>query len=73
MADYCQQCSIELFGQDSKDFADDRNESLVRTVMTVVCEGCGFALVDKDGKCVGGHCLKSHKEIPIPFFGNGNA
>ena len=58
MASYCQQCSVDLFGKDSKDFAVPDNEITDPDAQYyVICEGCGHALVDIDGRCthLGGH------------------
>lgn len=63
MADFCRQCSEELFGKDFEDFkgattAEDwsRNEAAV-----VLCEGCGPIQVDPDGSCISADCtLKGH-------------
>lgn len=48
MADFCRQCSIELFGEDFKDLAGLCKEG---EVVTVICEGCGYTTVDCDGNC----------------------
>ena len=64
MADFCQQCSIELFGVDHKDLAglsseEDTKEGLY---CVVLCEGCGAIQVDHRGKCVTVGCLKQHNK-----------
>jgi len=47
MADFCQECSIKMFGEDFKDMASDiADDQMVRGI----CEGCGFIWVDKNGK-----------------------
>jgi hypothetical protein len=51
MANYCKQCSEDLFGKDSKDFAG--LVSVGCPLVEVVCEGCGPTTVDYNGKCVG--------------------
>jgi hypothetical protein len=58
MADYCQQCSIELFGGDYLDLSTifTTGETALRDV---ICEGCGKTVVDITGKCVG-RCQKNH-------------
>ena len=51
MADFCKECSIEIFGEDFKELAnistpeDTANELYVH----VLCEGCGPILVDHTG------------------------
>ena len=65
MADFCKQCSIELFGEDygnfkgltlEKDWKDNK-------ACIVLCEGCGYIQVDPEGNCVSKDCLKKHGEI----------
>lgn len=59
MADFCQQCSIELFGQDTKDLAN-LGESLEEGEgFLALCEDCGYTLVDLAGKCLC-NCIKHH-------------
>lgn len=64
MADFCKECSEELFGEDFGDLKgllteeDTKNERYAG----VICEGCGFIQVDHTGKCIGGkNCLEHHK------------
>lgn len=64
MADFCKQCSIEIFGEDYQDLAYDRgsklptppvteNEGRVRVEGWVeLCEGCGPTLVNDEGECI---------------------
>lgn len=47
MAEFCQTCSIKLFGEDMKDFA---NFCSPEEMIEVLCEGCGLIYVDKNGK-----------------------
>lgn len=56
MADYCKQCSVELFGEDFGDFAGlvSPYDAARGMGACVLCEGCGSALVDNSGKCWGG-------------------
>ena len=61
MADYCKQCSTDLFGKDYKNFA-----GLVPPggrLVDVLCEGCGPTTVDPTGKCVGS-CERHNPETP---------
>lgn len=58
MADFCKQCSIELFGSDMQDLAGLVPEGFFTCVM---CEGCGGnCVVARDGTCVSESCLKEH-------------
>lgn len=64
MADFCKQCSIQLFGQDYKELAGLISEEEVKKGMgaVVICEGCGFVLVNHLGECLGGEaCQENHK------------
>lgn len=61
MADFCKQCSIDLFGEDFRDLAGigaARGEELEPgSGWIALCEGCGPTLVDDNGVCMG-HCDK---------------
>jgi hypothetical protein len=60
VAEFCQQCSTEIFGEDSGDFSHPDapplgpNEGWVH-----LCEGCGPIYTDNDGKCIC-DCDKHH-------------
>jgi len=67
MADFCKQCSIKLFGEDCRDLAkgeDERKLNHWEIVLgygwSVLCEGCGFILVDDDGGCISFNCIRKH-------------
>jgi len=49
MADFCQQCSEELFGADGKDLAELCDTG---SMAEVLCEGCGLITVDHQGRRV---------------------
>lgn len=51
MADLCRQCSIDTFGFDSGDLAN-LGPLEPGTGHSVICEGCGFILVDESGNCI---------------------
>ena len=46
MAELCQTCSIETYGEDSRDFVGLPASEAARTVL---CEGCGLIHVDNHG------------------------
>lgn len=46
MADFCKDCSIELFGEDFNDFAGLCKEN---EMIYVLCEGCGWVYVNHFG------------------------
>jgi hypothetical protein len=55
MADFCKDCSIELFGEDHGDLAgisikENEAEDLYPIV---ICEGCGIIEVNTEGVCQG--------------------
>lgn len=61
MADFCSQCSIELFGKDYGDMAgitspEDWAKGLAAIVL---CEDCGAIQVDPGGLCIS-DCDKNH-------------
>ena len=74
MADFCKQCSEEIFGEDlgdMKGLGEERElppswrmRNAIPTATTpsfgweVLCEGCGFTLVDDEGKCIFAGCSK---------------
>jgi hypothetical protein len=55
MADFCKECSIELFGEDFQDLAGiTKKKDFANGLRAIViCEGCGLIGVDPDGKRVG--------------------
>lgn len=62
MADFCQQCLLNIFGGDTGDLAglstpEDTAKGLYPVVL---CEGCGPTQVDDRGKCVAPDCLEKH-------------
>ena len=60
MADFCKQCSIEIYGEDCKDLYDlnDGEKLKPGSGWKVLCEGCGITLVDNEGKCINKDCKK---------------
>lgn len=65
MADFCKQCSEELWGEDTKDLCGvgDKTEVLEEGEgFAALCESCGPILVDHVGQCLGGIlCLERHE------------
>ena len=62
MADFCQQCSVEMFGEDFKELANLGDDEPLKPGWgyQVLCEGCGPTLVDKEGKCIADYCELHH-------------
>ena len=65
MADFCKQCSTELFGEDFGDLKgigeltpEQREDG--GWGFGALCEGCGSTLVDEAGQCILRNCLKKH-------------
>lgn len=60
MADFCQQCSVTIFGEDTRDLAGLTSAEDVACGLysTVICEGCGPTYVDHNGRCVAPDCLE---------------
>ncbi len=63
MADFCKQCSADMFPGGSNDFEGMITEEKVKDgyYMPVLCEGCGPTGVDHEGRCINVDCLKKHK------------
>lgn len=65
MADFCSQCSLEIFNEDSFDliglstFEDDMQGMYAVTL----CEDCGPCQVDSLGRCVSDDCIKEHGRV----------
>lgn len=57
MAEFCKQCSEELFGEDFADFAGICQEG---GLAVVICEGCGLTHVNYLGECINPDCLEKH-------------
>jgi hypothetical protein len=67
MADFCKQCSIDLFGEDFKDFVYKRDTDLPAGMgWGVICEGCGMTVVNDDGECINKDCPVHGGLIPNP-------
>ena len=67
MADFCKQCSIDMFGEDCGDLKGmgngvNRTQAELDDGMgwPVLCEGCGPTIVNDEGECIGKKCLKKH-------------
>lgn len=63
MADFCLQCSGELFDNEIKnDFIGISTEADTKNGLfaVVLCEGCGPTQVDHNGKCMAPDCAEKH-------------
>lgn len=63
MADYCKQCSMELFGEDCKELAGIGQGLALPGPdygYEALCEGCGPTVVNDEGVCIYPKCLKQH-------------
>ena len=65
MADFCKQCSMDLFGEDYFELAglSTKEDTAEKLYPIVLCEGCGPCQVDHTGQCISTGCLKSHGEL----------
>lgn len=63
MADFCRQCSIDLFKEDFRDLAGltEKKDWELGRAAAVICESCGFIQVDPEGNCASSGCLKNGK------------
>lgn len=64
MADFCKQCSIDMFGEDYKGLAGLISEEDVKKgfLTIALCEDCGPTYVDHTGECKYKNCQKHHGE-----------
>ena len=65
MADFCKQCTEELFGSDLADNNDmkgavSERDSALGFMVLVLCEGCGPIQVNHAGECLSDDCDKNH-------------
>lgn len=63
MSDFCKQCSLDMFGEDLGDLADLSTPADTANGLfaCVICEGCGFILVDHNGLCQSPDCIEHSK------------
>lgn len=61
MADFCKQCSLDLFDS-SGDFVGITTEEDERNGLyaVVLCEGCGPIQVNSKGECISVDCYEKH-------------
>jgi hypothetical protein len=63
MADFCMQCSIEIFGEDFRELAglvpNNEGEDIWPVVL---CEDCGAIQVNNEGACIS-DCSKDHMQL----------
>lgn len=66
MAEFCKQCSIEIFGADYGDFVGISIEEATKAGLypIVLCEHCGPCQVDHEGTCVSPDCYEKHGKDP---------
>lgn len=65
MADFCMQCSLELFQIDFGDLAgmSTREDTYKGLFCFALCEGCGPIQVDHEGRCVSPDCTEFHGAV----------
>lgn len=71
MAEFCRQCSIDIFGEDFRDLAGITAPELwdQGLAASVICEGCGCIQVDPQGNCVTADCLRAgHAGHGMPWL-----
>ena len=49
MADFCQQCSVEIFQKDYRELANLCKEG---ELVQALCENCGSCIVNHNGTCI---------------------
>ena len=60
MAEYCKQCSDDMFGESHKFYPTFDVVAPPGQGYTVLCEVCGPTLVNEKGECIDPECLKKH-------------
>jgi len=68
MADFCKQCSIENFGEDTQDlaFLGGYAPTLLPNMgYPTICEGCGITMVNDYGECIDHSCLREHNAAKV--------
>lgn len=60
MADFCTQCTKEIYGEADSDFKDLCPPTVDHIL--VLCEGCGHTHVNREGDCVDPQCARHGKE-----------
>lgn len=62
MADFCAQCSVDIWGKDYGDMKGITTERQTKDNLfaVVLCEDCGPCQVDHLGNCVSFDCVKKH-------------
>ena len=67
MAEFCKQCSEQVLGISDNDFEGmtTPEQTAAKEFTSVLCEGCGDALVDHTGKCVSRSCDRKHGTLGV--------
>lgn len=62
MADFCRQCTMEVFNEDESDLNGLITEAEVDMGYwaEALCEGCGPTHVDHRGTCIDPNCINKH-------------
>ncbi len=71
MADFCQQCSIETWGEDTKDLAgiSSADDTAAELFPVLLCESCGPVQVDHTGRRIhdpGLAAASTESQQPVP-------
>ena len=69
MADFCRQCLLEIFGEDTEDLANITTSANEEHgfFAVVLCEGCGPIQVDRAGNCLSKDCEGDHRKLHLRF------
>ena len=57
MAEFCLQCANDTWQINVSDF---KGIAPSGGLARVLCEGCGYCVVDEKGKCLSADCFKRH-------------
>ncbi len=72
MANFCRDCSIDLFGKDFGDLAGitTKRETELGRYYFAICEGCGHVMVDHEGVVVERLMEKSFDPVAVSGLPN---
>jgi hypothetical protein len=77
MADWCKQCSDEMFGPENPDYVTYEKPPGPGEAYFCLCEGCGPTMVNEKGECIAPDCLihgedaKPRDEFPPELLAQG--
>ena len=65
MAEWCKQCSDEMFGEEHKEYETYDEPVKPGYHYPLLCEGCGPTGVNEKGECINPNCKKHGEKREI--------